>query len=183
MSVLDTATGRVLGPAKATANTSANVIAPRFVWSADETAYYFNQKVELHAGVPLTEKYMNSTVFMYRTSEPDMPTRPVFGNQTKGALRLRPEELPFIEILPNSDLALGASLLELRNLIALYVAPQSELPGRVIPWRRIVSFDDEVRAYAVHGDDLAGLAADGLDADVARESWHRSIPVQPVLTS
>ncbi len=154
MKVLDTATGKVLGPVKPTANTSANIIAPRSAWSSDDTAYYFNQKVEMRPGVPPTEKYMNSTVFMYRTSEPHLPTRPVFGNQAKTGPRLQPDELPFIDILRDSDLVLGVSLLELRNLVSLYVARQSDLQRADIPWRRIVSFDDQVRAYAVHGDDL-----------------------------
>src|SRR5207237_5838257 len=154
MSVLDTTTGKVLGPSKATANASANVIAPRSVWSGDEAAYYFNQKVEMRPGMPVTEKYMNSTVFEYRTSEPDTLPRPVFGNQTKAAPRLEPDELPFIEILRDSDYALGVSLLELRSLVSLYVVRQSDLQRPAIPWRRIVSFDDQVRAYAVHGDDL-----------------------------
>jgi prolyl oligopeptidase len=154
MSVLDTATGKVLGPLKATANASANVIAPRSVWGGDEVAYYFNQKVELRPGMPLTEKYMNSTVFAYRTSAPDTSPKPVFGNQTKAAPRLEPDELPFVEILPASEYALGVSLLELRSLVSLYLVRQSDLQRPVIPWRRIVSFDDQARAYAVHGDDL-----------------------------
>jgi prolyl oligopeptidase len=154
MSVLDTATGKVLGPSKATANASANVIAPRSVWSGDEAAYYFNQKVEMRPGMPVTEKYMNSTVFVFRTSEPDTSPTPVFGNQTKAAPRLEPDELPFVEMLRDSDYALGVSLLELRSLVSLYIVRQSDLQRPAIPWRRIVSFDDQVRAYAVHGDDL-----------------------------
>ena len=78
----------------------------------------------------------------------------MFGNQTKAAPRLEPDELPFIEILRDSDYALGVSLLELRSLVSLYVVRQSDLQRPAIPWRRIVSFDDQVRAYAVHGDDL-----------------------------
>ena len=154
MSVLDTATGKVLGPAKPTANTSMNVIAPRFVWSGDETAYYFNQKVEMRPGVPLTEKYMNSTVFVYRTSAPNSATSAVFGNQTKVEPRLQPDEVPLIEVLRDSELVLGVSLLEIRSLVSLYVARQSDLQLAAVPWRRVVTFDDQVRAYAVHGDDL-----------------------------
>ena len=154
MSVLETATGKVLGPPKPTANTSANVIAPRAAWTGDDAAYYYNQKVELRPGMPITEKYLNSTVFAYRTSDSQALPRPVFGNQTKAPPVLHPDEYPFVDILRDSDYALGVSLLELRSLVSLYLVKQSDLQQAAVPWRRIISFDDQVRAYAVRGDDL-----------------------------
>ena len=152
MSVLDTATGRVLGPP--IDRTSANIIGPASKWLPDESGFYFNQKQEMRPGMAPTEKYSNSSVFLFRIAQPDAPPKPVFGNATMAGPRLQPDELPFLAVLPESEQVLAVSLLEIRSQISLYSAPRSQLQQERVPWRRIVAVEDKVREFAVHGDDL-----------------------------
>jgi len=152
MSVLDTATGKVLG--SQAERTSANVIGPAAKWSPDESGFYFNQKQEMRPGMAPTEKYSNSSVFLFRIAQPDAPPRPVFGNATAAGPRLRPDELPFLAALPDSELVLAVSLLEIRSQLSLYSVPRSQLQQERVAWRRVAGLEDEVREFAVHGDDL-----------------------------
>src|SRR6266852_67806 len=134
MSVLDTASGKVLGPP--IDRTSANVIGPTPKWLPDERAFYFNRKQELRPGMPLTEKYANSSVFMIRIPRADGLPKPVFGNATTAGPRLEPDELPFLAVPRTSEHALAMSLLEIANLISLYSVHRSQLPKEPVPWRR-----------------------------------------------
>jgi prolyl oligopeptidase len=152
MSVLDTATGKVLG--RRADRTSANIIGPASKWLPDESGFYFNQKQEMRPGMETTEKYLNSSVFLFRIAQPDASPKPIFGNATTAGPRLQPDELPFLAVLPESEHALAVSLLEVRNLISLYSVPRSQLQQERVPWRRIVGVEDKVREFAVHGDDL-----------------------------
>jgi prolyl oligopeptidase len=152
MSVLDTASGKVLGPS--IDRTSANVIGPTSKWSADEHAFYFNRKQELRPGMPITEKYANSSVFEIRIPGAEAPPKAVFGNATTTGPRLEPDELPFLALPRTSQHALVMSLLEITNLISLYSVHRSQLPKEPVPWRRIASFEDKITGFAVHGDDL-----------------------------
>ena len=152
MSVLDTASGKVLGPP--IDRTSANVIGPTSKWMPDERAFYFNRKQELRPGMPLTEKYANSSVFMIRIPRADGLPKPVFGNATTAGPRLEPDELPFLAVPHTSGHALAMSLLEIGNLISLYSVHRSELQKEQIPWQRIVGFEDKITEFALHGDDL-----------------------------
>ena len=157
MSVLDTASGRVLGPP--IDRTSANVIGPATKWLPDESGFYFNQKQELRPGMAPTEKYLNSSVFLFRIAQPDAPPKPIFGNAAMAAPRLQPDELPFLAVLPESEQVLAVSLLEIRSQISLYSVQRSQLQQDRVPWRRIVGVEDKVREFAVHGDDLYVISA------------------------
>src|SRR6266849_674348 len=152
MSVLDTATGRALGPP--IDRTSANVIGPTTKWLPDESGLYFNQKQEMRPGMAPTKKYLNSSAFLFRIAQPDAPPKPIFGNATMAGPRLQPDELPFLAVLPESEHVLAVSLLEIRNQISLYSVQRSQLQQEGVPWRRIVGVEDKVREFAVHGDDL-----------------------------
>ena len=66
----------------------------------DESGLYFNQKQEMRPGMAPTEKYLNSSVFLFRIAQPDAPPKPIFGNATMAAPRLQPDELPFLAVLP-----------------------------------------------------------------------------------
>ncbi len=157
MSVLDTASGRVLGPP--IDRTSANVIGPATKWLPDESGFYFNQKQELRPGMAPTEKYLNSSVFLFRIAQPDAPPKPIFGNAAMAAPRLQPDELPFLAVLPESEQVLAVSLLEIRSQLSLYSVQRSQLQQDRVPWRRIVGVEDKVREFAVHGDDLYVISA------------------------
>src|SRR5712691_107467 len=138
MSVLDTAIGKVLGPP--IDRSSANVIGPTSKWLPDERAFYFNRKQELRPGMPLTEKYANSSVFMIPIPRADALPKPVFGNATTAGPRLEPDELPFLAVPHTSEHVLAMSLLEIPNLISLYSVHRSQLQKEQIPWQRIVGF-------------------------------------------
>jgi prolyl oligopeptidase len=153
MSVLDIASGKVLaGPS--IDRTSANVIGPISKWSPDEHAFYFNRKQELRPGMPITEKYANSSVFVIQIPEAETQPKPVFGNATTAGPRLEPDELPFLALPRTSQHALAMSLLEISNLISLYSVHRSQLPKEPVPWQRMTSFEDKISGFAVHGDDL-----------------------------
>jgi len=152
MSVLDTVSGKVLGPP--IDRTSANIIGPTSKWSPDEHAFYFNRKQELRPGMPLTEKYANSSVFAIRIPGAEAPPKPVFGNATITGPRLDPDELPFLALPRTSQHALAMSLLEIANLMSLYSVHRSQLPKEHVLWQRIAGFEDEITGFAVHGDDL-----------------------------
>jgi prolyl oligopeptidase len=152
MLVLDTVTGRVLGPP--IDRTSANIIGPTTKWLPDESGFYFNQKQEMRPGMALTEKYLNSSVFLFRVAQPDAPPTPIFGNAATAGPRLQPDELPFLAVLPESEYVLAVSLFEIRNYISLYSVQRSHFQQERVPWRRIVDVEDKVREFAVYGDDL-----------------------------
>src|SRR6266513_407698 len=152
MSVLEAASGKVLG--SPIDRTSANVIGPTSKWLPDERAFYFNRKQELRPGMPLTQKYLNSSVFVIRVPRTDAPPEPVFGNAARTGPRLETDEVPFLALPQTSQHVLAMSLLEIRSRISLYAVQRSQLQEEPVPWRRIAGFEDEISGFAVHGDDL-----------------------------
>src|SRR5437879_4778425 len=113
----------------------------------------------MRPGMAPTEKYLNSSVFLFRIAQPDAPPKPIFGNAAMAAPRLQPDELPFLAVLPESEQVLAVSLLEIRSQISLYSVQRSQLQQDRVPWRRIVGVEDKVREFAVHGDDLYVISA------------------------
>jgi prolyl oligopeptidase len=152
MSVMLTATKMVMGDP--IDRTSANVVGTTLKWLPDETGFFFNRKQELKPGMPLTDKYLNSSAYFFRISAARADSQPIFGNGNPNAPRLDPEEFPFVVIPKNSKYMLALSYHGILNEFSLYVALRSQLDASGISWKSIVTLADKIIGFAVYRDTL-----------------------------
>jgi len=145
MSVLDTATARCL--VHRAIEPAQNVGAPHPSGRPTETGYYFIQSRRC-AGMAVTEKYSNSSVFLYRVTEPHATPKADIGNATRAEPRCGLRSCRISMYRRSSRFALGVSLLEVRRLVSLYGRAAKRI-GRRSPYLGAVSSASMIRYAAM----------------------------------
>jgi prolyl oligopeptidase len=136
--LLDTATRKPVGPPVARADLGS------VSWAPDGRSLVFNRLQPLKRGMAATEKYRNSRVV--RMLPGKVPGPAVFGLGSFGT-RLKPEELPFVQLTHDGRWALGAVFNGVQREIALYVAPAAGLGKPGTRWTRVVDYADAVTHF------------------------------------
>ncbi len=80
--------------------------------------------------------------------------KPVFGNEVNSDIKIEPALAARAITSPNWKYAFAAVNSTVSPNSEYYVAPIETLGNTLIPWRKIISFDDKVSALQARGDDL-----------------------------
>ncbi len=128
-------------------------------WLPDGKSFLYNRLQKLPEGAPQTDKYQKSRVYLHVLGTDPDTDKAVFGFDVNLRIKFDQTLLPAVQTDANWNFALAMLESGVSPNKEFYVAPLETLNEKVVPWRKIVSFDDEVGSYqadgvAIHGDDL-----------------------------
>jgi prolyl oligopeptidase len=148
MRVVETATGNDL---------SEHIDRCRFgagAWLPDGKTFLYNRLQKLAPDAPATELYQKSRVYLHTLGTNPDNDRAIFGYEVDPRIQLEPTPLPFAQV-PNGSRYVFALLNSgVSPNSEYYVTTLDQLTATPIPWKKIISLDDQVAAIDLHGDDL-----------------------------
>lgn len=123
-------------------------------WLTDGKSFFVQRRPKLPENAPATEKYQKFRTFLHRLGANPDEDKPVFGFGLNPDIPDGLDMLWYVGTQPNWNFALATITTGVTPEKEYYVAPLSALNQTPVPWRKIVSFEDEVSALDVRGDDL-----------------------------
>jgi prolyl oligopeptidase len=142
MRILDTATGKQLGPEIPRAQFGG------LSWTPDSKQLYFHRMQLLKKGMPATEKYQHSTLAVMKPGASEKEIRTVLRAGSGGAVNIPATEFPFIDIQPD-----GRVLLTVNDGVSPdfrgYHTTLAQLQAGKPNWRKLFDREDGVTSLAV----------------------------------
>ncbi len=154
LQVLDTRSGKAVGQPIDRADFAGVNFSP------DGRTMLFNRLQELKPGMPDTEKYQKSQVFMMKRGDEVARAVPVFGLGVRG-VDIGPAEIPIAGITYDGSWALGYVFNGTQREIGLFAAPAAGVLAGKPTWRRVVDPSDEVTGVAYFNGTLSLLSHKG----------------------
>ena len=153
--ILDTTTGKETGDVIDRAQFGSPA------WLPDNHSLVYNRLQKTGPDSAPTDRYLKSRAFLHVLgTDPDKDPL-IFGFEVSPAVVVKPEDIPFVGIVPESPYAFGLVAHGVQNEITMYVAPLDSLGKADIPWKKICDVDDDVTGFDVHGEDLYLLSHKG----------------------
>ena len=147
MRVVETATGKDLGERIDRARFGAGA------WLPDNHSFVYNRLQKLAQGAPATELYQKSRVYLHTLgTNPDSDVA-IFGYEVNSAIKIEPTPLPFASVPIGSKYVIALLNSGVSPNSEYYFTTVDKLTQKPIPWRKLVSLDDEVANLDLHGDD------------------------------
>jgi prolyl oligopeptidase len=142
MRILDTATGKEVGPEIPRAQFGA------VSWTPDSKQLYFHRMQLLKKGMPPTEKYQHSTVVVMKPGAREQGIRTVLRAGSGGEVNIPATEFPSIDIQPD-----GRVLLTVNDGVSpdfrAYHTTLAQLKAGKPKWRKLFDREDGVTSLAV----------------------------------
>ncbi len=116
-------------------------------WLPDGKSFYYVRFRQLRPGEPETMKETRAVAYLHVLGRnPDQDT-PIFGYGVDPNVTFAPTDFPILVYSPVSDYTLGVVAHGVKNEVAIYAAPSSTLASSRIPWKRVVSDENEVTGF------------------------------------
>jgi len=123
-------------------------------WLPDGKSFLYNRPPKLPANVADSQKNQGRQVFLYTVgAKPEEQERAVFGVNLIPGIKIDPTHRVEVIVKPDWKYALAVVSVAAASK-EYYFATLSAVHQTPVPWRKIVSFDDEVFDAEIHGDDL-----------------------------
>lgn len=122
-------------------------------WLPDGKSFLYPRFPKLPENAPQADRYLKTLVYKHVLGTSPDSDRPVFGFGVNPEINLDPSLFPLIRTNPGWKYVFAATSNVLPNT-EIYVAPLDALNQAVVPWRKIVSFADQVSSFDLRGDDL-----------------------------
>ena len=158
--VLDTRSGRQIGPEISRANFGA------LSWTPDSQELYFHRMQPLKKGMPATDKYQRSMVVVMRPGRPGRPGSGEAGIRTvlragePGVVEVAATEFAAIDVQPDGRVV--AQVFDgVSPEVGAYHTTLAQLRAGKPDWKKLFGRDDSVTAMAVKGDRLYVLTHKG----------------------
>lgn len=136
-------------------------------WLPDSSSFVYSRLNEMTASAPITDRKRDVQAYRHRIGEPHAQDPVIFGNRYDNRLNIQPNEIARVAVTPGSDWLL-ANPGTVGNQRTVFAAPIADLSKPKIGWRKVVSPADNVRDYAVHGDDLYVLRSNSPNRSIER---------------
>lgn len=152
--VIEIATGR---------DTGERIAGARFgppTWTLDHR-FTYNRLAPLAPGAPLTEKFVDSRVYLHRVGDDPAQDAPVLGAGLAPGVEIAPTALPFVMLARGSDHAFGLVINGVQREITLYITPVDALTGGKPVWKKLIDPRDDVTDIAVFANTLFMLSHQG----------------------
>lgn len=123
-------------------------------WLPGGRTFLYNRLQKLARGARETEKYQRSSIYLHALGTGPETDKPIFGFGLHPDIVLDQNSVPF----PSTDPTWQHLIVNVKAGVSpnleVYAAPLSALTPGAAPWRRVVSFEDEVTDWNLNGDDL-----------------------------
>jgi len=123
-------------------------------WRPDGKSFFYNRLQAMESGMPETERYQKSRVYLHVIGADADREPPVFGYEISPRVNMDPADDPFINTTPGSPYALGSIEHGTRQELTLYVAPLTSVGKANTPWKKICDVEDDVTDFTVKGKEI-----------------------------
>ncbi len=143
--ILDTRTGRQLGPEIARAQFGA------VSWTPDGQEIYFHRMQLLKKGMPSTDKYQRSSAVVMKPGGPESSIRTVLTAGQAGEVNIPATEFAFIDVRPDGRV-LAQVIDGVSPEFRAYHSTLAQLRAGKPQWKKLFDREDSVTSLAVQGD-------------------------------
>jgi prolyl oligopeptidase len=123
-------------------------------WRPDGKSFFYNRLQKMEPGMPETERYQKSRVYLHVIGADADREPPVFGCDVSPRVNLDPADDPFINTAPGSPFAMGTIEHGTRQELTLYAAPLAAVGKPNTPWKKICDVGDDVTDFTVKGKEM-----------------------------
>ncbi len=146
--ILDTSTGRETG--EAIDRSWYGGIS----WLPDQKSFFHIRFQKLAEGADPAERRLKSRVYLHRVGTDPESDAAVFGYGVIDEIKLEPSDTSTVVSLPGVPYALALVSRGFSNDLTIYRIPLEALGKPGTKWQRIISTDDGVVNFDIHGDSL-----------------------------
>jgi len=123
-------------------------------WRLDGKSFFYNRLQKMESGMPETERYQNSRVYLHTIGADANKEPSVFGFEVSSLVKMDPADNPFVTTTPDSKYAVGDIEHGTQNEQTLYVAPLASVGKPNTPWQKVCDVEDGVTDFAVKGKEI-----------------------------
>ena len=123
-------------------------------WRPDGKSFFYNRLQKMEPGMPETERYQKSRVYLHVIGADADQEPPVFGCDVSSRVTMDPADDPFINTVPGSPYVLGSIEHGTRQELTVYVAPLTAVGKPNTPWKKVCDVGDDVTDFAVKGKEI-----------------------------
>ena len=127
---------------------------PGISWRADAKSFFFLREQKLEPGMPVTERYQNTRLWLHRLGEDTERDTLILGPGVTPKVAVPRTDFPYVIATPGSRYAVAAVFAGVQRELALYSAPLATVGKPGTPWVKICDRSDKVTDFAVRGDDI-----------------------------
>ncbi|MGA9854654.1 MAG: prolyl oligopeptidase family serine peptidase [Gammaproteobacteria bacterium] len=120
-------------------------------WSPDSKTLYWIRLKQLAPGESPLDTYKDASVVAWNLTSAPVP---VAGNGVSKHATFLPDEIPAIQLSPNSPIAFLASINGVQREIKLWTAPAADASNPNAPWKLFIDRSDDVTGMDVRGDEI-----------------------------
>jgi prolyl oligopeptidase len=123
-------------------------------WRPDGKSFFYNRLQKMEPGMPETERYQKSRVYLHVIGADADKEPPVFGYEVSSRVEMDPADDPFISTTPDCKYALGLIEHGTREELTLFVAPLASVGKPNTPWKKICDIDDDITDSTMKGKEI-----------------------------
>ncbi len=128
-------------------------------WLADGSGFVYSRRRLLPPDAPATEIDKNTRAFLHKLGgDPDRDPVILSMKESPG-VAMADTDFPSVVLPQGSKFAIGKIKHGDANELTLYAAPANSLSNSPIPWKKICDVENEVKQFAVAGDDIYLITA------------------------
>ena len=145
--IIETATGR---ESKETIDRAAFSFP---AWLPDGRRFLYSRLQETNPNA-VADRFLKSRVYLHVVGTDPRQDSAVLGSGVGSGPKMADSDYPGAMTMPGSTAVFGVVVPGTQNEITLYAMAIASLTRGDLPWRKICDLEDEVIAFAAHGDDL-----------------------------
>jgi prolyl oligopeptidase len=130
-------------------------------WFDDGRSFVYYRTAKLPPDAPQSARDTKGRLYVHRLGANPAGDRAIFGYRYAANIPFAPEDGASLVLQPGTPWAIAIVEHGVQNEIAAWAAPLATLTASTIPWRRIVSYGDDVTELAVNGSTAYALTHRG----------------------
>ncbi len=130
-------------------------------WRPDGKSFFYNRLQKMEPGMPATERYQYSRVYLHVIGADADREQPVLGFENSPLVKMDPVDNPFVSTTPDSKYAVGEIEHGTQVEETLYAAPLASVGKPNTPWKKVCDVGDGVTDFAVKGKEIFLLTHHG----------------------
>lgn len=127
---------------------------PAISWRPDGTSFFYHREQKLAAGMPATERYQNSRLWLHRLGRDAAKDALILGPGVSPKVDVPRTDFPYVIATPGSRHAVAAVFAGVQRELSLYSAPLAAVGKPGTPWVKICDRADKVTGFAVKGNEI-----------------------------
>jgi prolyl oligopeptidase len=130
-------------------------------WRPDGKSFFYNRLQKMEPGMPGTERYQYSRVYLHVIGDDADREQPVLGFENSPLVKIDPADNPFVSTTWDSKYAVGDIEHGTQVEQTLYAAPLASVGKPNTPWKKVCDVGDGVTDFTVKGKEIFLLTHNG----------------------